>query len=225
MRWPTYMKDPANYENVPSFYQAKRDRFASGMKGSRFSLVALRRPTFQVADYSAISNEADRAFAERVAREFGSGGHTLVAVLQSPPCGPARCSASASPSRTLPWTQPSKSYARSEGDAGTEHAPLGGCGGEPGMFAQKLLPLKGATDLIVLPEMFTTGFSMRSIELAEDMNGATVQWMRDQAKAIDAAIYGSVIIKENGAFYNRGLFVKPDGGSFIRQTSFVPLRR
>jgi omega-amidase len=84
-----------------------------------------------------------------------------------------------------------------------------------GMFAQVLLPLKGATDLIILPEMFTTGFNMRSIELAEDMNGATVQWMIDQAKKIDAAIYGSVIIKENGAFYNRGLFVKPDGGSFI----------
>ncbi|HOZ39193.1 MAG: amidohydrolase [Flavobacteriales bacterium] len=81
-----------------------------------------------------------------------------------------------------------------------------------GMFAQVLLPLKGATDLIILPEMFTTGFNMRSIELAEDMNGATVQWMIDQAKKIDAAIYGSVIIKENGAFYNRGLFVKPDGG-------------
>jgi omega-amidase len=51
------------------------------------------------------------------------------------------------------------------------------------MFAQVLLPLKGATDLIVvLPEMFTTGFNMRSIELAEDMDGATVQWMRDKRR-------------------------------------------
>lgn len=79
------------------------------------------------------------------------------------------------------------------------------------MFTKKLVPLKGRTDLIVLPEMFTTGFSMRSRELAETMKGATVQWMREQAKALDAAIYGSAIIKEKGKYYNRGLFVKPDG--------------
>lgn len=79
------------------------------------------------------------------------------------------------------------------------------------MFSAKLHTLKGTTDLVVLPEMFTTGFSMRSTELAEDMSGATVQWMGEQAKAIDAALYGSVIISESGKFFNRGLFVKPDG--------------
>lgn len=79
------------------------------------------------------------------------------------------------------------------------------------MFTKKLAPMKGCTDLIVLPEMFTTGFSMRSRELAETMKGATVQWMRKQAKALDTAIYGSAIIKEEGKYYNRGLFVKPDG--------------
>ena len=79
------------------------------------------------------------------------------------------------------------------------------------MFGEKLAALKGTTDLIVLPEMFTTGFSMRSTELAEEMNGATVTWMREQAKALDAALYGSVIITEGGKYFNRGLFVKPDG--------------
>lgn len=79
------------------------------------------------------------------------------------------------------------------------------------MFGEKLAALKGATDLIVLPEMFTTGFSMRSTELAEDMNGPTVAWMRERAKAADAALYGSVIITEEGKCFNRGLFVKPDG--------------
>jgi predicted amidohydrolase len=79
------------------------------------------------------------------------------------------------------------------------------------MFAEQLGPLKGATDLVVLPEMFTTGFSMRSAELAEEMNGLTVHWMREQAKALDAAIYGSLIINEKGKCFNRGLFVKPDG--------------
>lgn len=79
------------------------------------------------------------------------------------------------------------------------------------MFGEKLTGLKGTTDLIVLPEMFTTGFSMRSTELAEDMNGPTVAWMREQAKALDAALYGSVIITEGGKYFNRGLFMKPDG--------------
>jgi len=80
-----------------------------------------------------------------------------------------------------------------------------------GMFTEKLAGLTGATDLVVLPEMFTTGFSMRSTELAEDMNGPTVQWMREQAKKLDAALYSSVIITDGGKCFNRGLFVKPDG--------------
>ena len=73
------------------------------------------------------------------------------------------------------------------------------------MFVEKLVALKGITDLIVLPEMFTTGFSMRSAEMAETMDGATVDWMRAQARAIDAALYGSVIIKDEGRHLNRGL--------------------
>lgn len=79
------------------------------------------------------------------------------------------------------------------------------------MFAGKLRELKGTTDLIVLPEMFTTGFSMRSAALAETMEGPTVKWMRAQAQALDAALYGSVIITADGQYFNRGLFVKPDG--------------
>ena len=79
------------------------------------------------------------------------------------------------------------------------------------MFAEKLLALKGITDLVVLPEMFTTGFSMRTAELAETMDGDTVSWMKEQARELDAAIYGSVIIAELGKCYNRGLFVVPDG--------------
>lgn len=78
-------------------------------------------------------------------------------------------------------------------------------------FGDKLAGLKGSTDLIALPEMFTTGFSMRSAELAEPMDGPTVAWMREQAQSLDAALYGSVIIKENGKYFNRGLFVEPSG--------------
>lgn len=79
------------------------------------------------------------------------------------------------------------------------------------MFSEKLTSLKGTTDLVVLPEMFTTGFSMRSKELAETMDGATVMWMKEQADRLGAAIYGSVIIADGGNHFNRGLFVTPSG--------------
>ncbi|MBL7953153.1 MAG: amidohydrolase [Flavobacteriales bacterium] len=79
------------------------------------------------------------------------------------------------------------------------------------MFSEKLTALKGTTDLVVLPEMFTTGFSMRSTELAEPMSGPTVAWMKEQAKATGAALYGSVIITDGGKYFNRGLFVTPEG--------------
>ncbi|MBS1581029.1 MAG: amidohydrolase [Bacteroidetes bacterium] len=79
------------------------------------------------------------------------------------------------------------------------------------MFTEKLGPLAGTTDLIVLPEMFTTGFSMKSDRLAEPMDGPTLAWMRAQAKATGAVLYGSVIITEQGRSHNRGLFVRPDG--------------
>jgi omega-amidase len=79
------------------------------------------------------------------------------------------------------------------------------------MFSDKLSGLKGTTDLVLLPEMFTTGFSMRSAELAETMEGPTVSWMKEQARVLEAALYGSVIIAEGGQRFNRGLFVTPSG--------------
>lgn len=79
------------------------------------------------------------------------------------------------------------------------------------MLGPRLSALKGGTDLVLLPEMFTTGFSMRSGEMAEDMSGPTVAWMREQAGDLDAALYGSVIIRDGDRRFNRGLFVEPDG--------------
>ncbi|MBL7963850.1 MAG: amidohydrolase [Flavobacteriales bacterium] len=79
------------------------------------------------------------------------------------------------------------------------------------MFTEKLATLAGTTDLIVLPEMFTTGFTMRASELAETMDGPTVTWMRQQALDLGAALYGSVIIGEKGQYFNRGLLVDVHG--------------
>lgn len=78
-------------------------------------------------------------------------------------------------------------------------------------FEERFVGLKGTTDLVVLPEMFNTGFTMDSAAVAESMDGPTVAWMREQAAALDAALYGSLVILENGTYTNRGLFVRPDG--------------
>jgi omega-amidase len=78
-------------------------------------------------------------------------------------------------------------------------------------IAQQLASLSASTDLIVLPEMFTTGFSMEAPGQAETMAGPTVAWLREQAARHNAVVTGSVIIEEDGAYYNRLLWMRPDG--------------
>lgn len=79
------------------------------------------------------------------------------------------------------------------------------------IFSEKIASISEATDLIVLPEMFTTGFTMNAKALAEDETGASVSWMISKAKKHQTAITGSLIISENGLYYNRLFFVFPDG--------------
>ena len=76
---------------------------------------------------------------------------------------------------------------------------------------EHLQQLQGKTDLIILPEMFTTGFSMHPVNIAEPMNGKTMTWMQATANALNAVITGSVIIEDKGGYYNRLLWVRPDG--------------
>jgi predicted amidohydrolase len=71
--------------------------------------------------------------------------------------------------------------------------------------------LVGHTDLVVLPEMFSTGFSMEAAGLAEDMNGPTIGWLREEAAALGCVITGSVIVREEGRCYNRLVWARPDG--------------
>lgn len=80
------------------------------------------------------------------------------------------------------------------------------------MFKEKINTLKSSeTDIILLPEMFSTGFSMNASTLAEDMNGKTINWMKEQAQNINSVIVGSIIIHENDLFYNRLIWMRPDG--------------
>lgn len=81
------------------------------------------------------------------------------------------------------------------------------------LFEGKIKELPQETDLIVLPEMFSTGFSMNAKNLAEPDKGPTFQWMQRMASEKDAAVTGSLIISDKGNFYNRLYFVYPDGSS------------
>lgn len=72
--------------------------------------------------------------------------------------------------------------------------------------------VKEKTDLIVLPEMFNTGFSMNAKELAEEMDGKTMTWMAASAARYDCVVTGSLIIKENNNYYNRMIWMLPTGG-------------
>lgn len=74
-----------------------------------------------------------------------------------------------------------------------------------------LTPLAGRTDLVVLPEMFTTGFTMNAAPLAETMAGDSVAWISAMAGRLGAAVTGSLIIREDGRYYNRLIWAAPDG--------------
>ncbi|WP_439881143.1 amidohydrolase [Pontibacter sp. MBLB2868] len=80
-----------------------------------------------------------------------------------------------------------------------------------GMFSEKLNAAAPQTDLIVLPEMFTTGFSMNAPDLAEESDGPTLSWMQQEARKHQAVLTGSVIVREDANYYNRLYWVSPDG--------------
>lgn len=75
----------------------------------------------------------------------------------------------------------------------------------------QLKSLAGKTDLVALPEMFTTGFCTSQLNLAETMQGETVQCLKSWAVEYNLAITGSFIATENGKYYNRAFFVFPNG--------------
>jgi predicted amidohydrolase len=78
-------------------------------------------------------------------------------------------------------------------------------------LAQKITGFMEDVDLIVLPEMFSSGFTMNPKAVAETMQGETIAWLQHLAKAKNCAITGSLVIEENGNFYNRLVFVFPTG--------------
>lgn len=84
-------------------------------------------------------------------------------------------------------------------------------------YGDLIAPLHGVTDLVLLPETFTSGFSNDAIDDAETMDGPTVEWIKAQAKQLDAAVCGSVQLRTDAGagssqVFNRLLFATPDGG-------------
>ena len=79
------------------------------------------------------------------------------------------------------------------------------------MLEEKIWEINQKIDLIILPEMFPTGFSMDASELAEPMNLGVTKWMKQMAAQTGSVITGSAIIQEGGKFFNRLLWVSPDG--------------
>lgn len=76
---------------------------------------------------------------------------------------------------------------------------------------ERFAALAGKTDLVVLPEMFTTGFTMEAEAVAEPADGPTVAWMREQAASLGAVITGSIATQQGDRYFNRLVWMRPDG--------------
>lgn len=78
-------------------------------------------------------------------------------------------------------------------------------------YGELIAPLHGITDLVLLPETFTSGFSNAAIDRAEGMDGPTVAWMLEQARTLDAVVTGSMQLREGDQVFNRMLWATPHG--------------
>ena len=81
------------------------------------------------------------------------------------------------------------------------------------LLEEKIGRIEQKTEIVVLPEMFSTGFSMNAAALAENMEGETVQWMKRVSRENGVVLTGSLIIEEEGRYYNRLIWMLPNGQS------------
>jgi len=82
-------------------------------------------------------------------------------------------------------------------------------------MGEMISSIRDGTDLVILPEMFNTGFSMNPADLAESPQSVTFDWMHDMAAKFNFGLCGSYIVSENSNFFNRWIFVSSDGGIWI----------
>ncbi|MEP6583679.1 MAG: amidohydrolase [Ginsengibacter sp.] len=81
------------------------------------------------------------------------------------------------------------------------------------LFSKKIENIQEKTEVVILPEMFNTGFSMNPQMLAENMNGETVNWMKRISAEQKIILTGSIIIEDDSKFYNRLIWMLPNGES------------
>lgn len=81
------------------------------------------------------------------------------------------------------------------------------------MLEKRIAPLEGEADLVVLPEMFTSGFTMNASAVAEPMNGPTLEWLQACSLKYGFAITGSYVVMEDGQYFNRLVWVCPEGNT------------
>lgn len=79
------------------------------------------------------------------------------------------------------------------------------------LLEQKIIGIEEKTEIVVLPEMFSTGFSMKPELLAETMDGETVEWMKRVSRENSIVLTGSIMIKEDGKYFNRLIWMLPNG--------------
>jgi predicted amidohydrolase len=79
------------------------------------------------------------------------------------------------------------------------------------LFDEKINTISEKTDLVILPEMFTTGFTLNATGLSQSMDGSSIEWLQDKSRIINADIAGSLIFKLSGKYYNRLLWARPNG--------------
>lgn len=91
------------------------------------------------------------------------------------------------------------------------------------VLEEKIVSLRGSTELVILPEMFTTGFSMNPEKLAENMDGESIRWMSRVSAENRIILTGSLIIHENGRYFNRLVWMLPDGnyGTYDKRHLFA----
>src|SRR5690242_6539262 len=91
------------------------------------------------------------------------------------------------------------------------------------MFEKKINSIEDGTEIVVLPEMFSTGFSMNPKNLAETMEGETIKWMKRVSAENNIILTGSVIIGENGNYFNRLIWMLPNGqmGQYDKRHRFA----
>lgn len=91
------------------------------------------------------------------------------------------------------------------------------------MLQDKISRVEASAQIVVLPEMFSTGFSMKPELFAETMTGATIQWMKEMAAKKRIILTGSIIIEEEGQFYNRLIWMLPNGqmGAYDKRHLFA----